>query len=75
MKMRLCRRLPDWIQALKELRDCRSDLVVPLGSFFINVPTARAQKELLKRVRTAFELPNDELAEAVGVPIGTLLAS
>jgi DNA-binding transcriptional regulator YiaG len=34
----------------------------------------QSQQELLKRVRTAFELTNDELAAALGVPMDTLLA-
>jgi DNA-binding transcriptional regulator YiaG len=33
-----------------------------------------SQQELVKKVRTVFELTNDELAAALGVPLDTLLA-
>jgi transcriptional regulator with XRE-family HTH domain len=33
-----------------------------------------SQQELLRKIRQAFELTNDELAEALGVPANTLLA-
>jgi DNA-binding transcriptional regulator YiaG len=33
-----------------------------------------SQQDLLRKVREAFELSNDELAEALGVPLDTLLA-
>ncbi len=33
-----------------------------------------SQQELLRRVREAFELSNDDLAEALGVKVDTLLA-